>query len=216
MKAGTKGNGTTATGASFKATDMLAIGHLQSLNFTQQKATQPVMAIGSGRSFYVSGKAQGQASLGRLFVNGRNLMRVLMHNMRRSDGPDITKFDEKPAHTKDATFLINLDSEMYLIPIGLGVLFRDKVHHTLGSFYAELTMITSYAISATAGQNMIMESTSLLFDRLCPFIPEVGGQGDYAGMTDTAMAAVIGFIDNTITNAQKTGSGSAQAQPKAG
>ena len=58
------------------AASLLAIGMLQAVNFTQTKPTQPMMAIGSGRSFYVSGKAQTQWSMGRLFVNGRNLPQV--------------------------------------------------------------------------------------------------------------------------------------------
>ena len=72
---------------------MLAIGMLQTVNFTQSKPTQPMMAIGSGRSFYVSGKAQTQWTMGRLFVNGRNLLRVLYHNAV-AGGVDPSKFDD--------------------------------------------------------------------------------------------------------------------------
>jgi hypothetical protein len=62
------------------AKSLLAIGMLQAAQFTTTKPTQPMMAIGSGRCFYVSGKSQTQWSFGRLFVNGRNLLRVLYHN----------------------------------------------------------------------------------------------------------------------------------------
>lgn len=186
---------------------LLAIGHLQQFQVTQQKPTQPVMAIGSGRAFFVSGKAQGQATLGRLFVNGRNLMRVLQHNVRSATVDlDVAKFDDKPARKKESQYYVNLDSELYLIPFGLGALFRDKIHDTIGGFYGELCMITTYAIGITAGQNMVMEQTNIVFDRLLPFFDtdimdptwadgESGSTQNPA--TRATLDAVMGFVHET-------------------
>jgi hypothetical protein len=173
---------------------LLAIGHLQQVQFTQQKPTQPVMAIGSGRTFFVSGKAQGQCTLGRLFVNGRNLLRILNHNMR-SSGMDVSKFDDRPAKSSARQYYINLDSELYLIPFGLGCLFRDKIHHVLGGFYSELSMITTYAIGLTAGQNMVMEQVNVVFDRLMPFFEH--DISDYQ-ISQTSFDSVMGFVDETV------------------
>lgn len=172
---------------------ILAIGHLQAFNITQNKPTQPVMAIGSGRSFFVSGKAQGQATMGRLFVNGRNLLRVLSHNVRKS-GLDISKFDDKPARTVSSQYYINLDSELYLIPFGIGALFRDKVHHNIGGFYAELMMITTYAVGITAGQNMVMEQVNMVFDRLLPFFENVT---DTQQVPQNTLNTIMGWVDQT-------------------
>jgi hypothetical protein len=147
---------------------LLAIGMLQSIQFTQTKPTQPMMAIGSGRSFFVSGKAQTQWTIARLFVNGRNLLRVLYHNAVKT-GIEVEKFDDPAAKSKDSNFFINLDSELYYVPFGLACFFRNKSHDLVGSFYAELAMINSYAVSANAGQNMILENVSGLADRLMPF-----------------------------------------------
>ncbi|MFB3077587.1 MAG: hypothetical protein ACE1Y4_06225, partial [Lysobacterales bacterium] len=96
---------------------MMAIGHLQQVQFQQQKPTQPMMAIGSGRSFFVSGKAQGSATMGRLFVNGRNLMRILNHNARQAKqgALNVGDFDDIPASESEKQFWVNLDSELYLI-----------------------------------------------------------------------------------------------------
>jgi hypothetical protein len=196
--------GPTATGESM-ADQLLAIGHLQSFQVTQQKPTQPVMAIGSGRSFFVSGKAQGQATLGRLFVNGRNLLRVLQHNVRRSS-LDVAQFDDKPARSRQAQYWVNLDSELYLIPFGLGALFRDKIHQNIGGFYAELCMITTYALGVTAGQNMVMEQTNVVFDRLLPFF-ETDVMTPWAGVNvntpNNTLDVVMGFVDNTVNEMKK-------------
>jgi hypothetical protein len=146
---------------------LLAIGMLQSVQFTQSKPTQPMMAIGSGRSFFVSGKAQTQWTIARLFVNGRNLLRVLYHNAVQA-GMEVEKFDDPAAKSATSNYFINLDSELYYVPFGLACFFRNKSHDLVGSFYAELAMINSYAVSANAGQNMILENVSGLADRLLP------------------------------------------------
>lgn len=183
-------------------TKLLAIGHLQQVQFTQQKPTQPVMAVGSGRTFFVSGKAQGQCTLGRLFVNGRNLLRVLYHNARSAD-MDVAMMDDRPASNKANQFYINLDSELYLIPFGLGALFRDKVHDVIGGFYSELSMVTTYAIGLTAGQNMVLEQTNLVFDRLLPFFEHsLGPYAIPASTLDTVMGFVNGTSAATVTDAQ--------------
>lgn len=160
---GTVGDGKSSSGIQ----SLLAIGMLQSMQFTQTKPTQPMMAIGSGRSFFVSGKAQTQWTIGRLFVNGRNLLRVLYHNAV-AGGLEVNKLDDKAAMAKNSQFFINLDSELYYVPFGLAAFFRNKTHELVGSFYAELCMINSYAVGINAGQNMILENVSGLSDRLLP------------------------------------------------
>jgi hypothetical protein len=186
------------------AASLLAIGMLQAVNFTQTKSTQPMMAIGSGRSFYVSGKAQTQWTMGRLFVNGRNLLRVLYHNAVQG-GVDPSQFDDPGSDTNPLgkKYFINLDSELFLIPFGLGSVFRDKTHGYCGGFYAELSMITSYAIGWNAGQNLVLENVSGMSDRLLPFgadspagvRPHAQGSGIQASNID----AVLNFIDAAPT-----------------
>jgi hypothetical protein len=173
---------------------LLAIGMLQAVQFTQSKPTQPMMAIGSGRSFFVSGKAQTQWTMGRLFVNGRNLLRVLYHNAKAA-GVNVGDMDDVPARTNNEKYYINLDSELYLIPFGLASLFRDKQHNRVGGFYAELCMITSYAVGFNAGQNLILENVTGLADRLLPF-----NEADAAAnwnVDQNTVDLVMGFVDPT-------------------
>src|SRR5271166_4227804 len=51
------------------ASNLLAIGMLQNFSYQASKPTQPLMAIGSGRQFFVSGKSQIGWNASRLFVN---------------------------------------------------------------------------------------------------------------------------------------------------
>lgn len=183
---------------------LLAIGMLQAVNFTQTKPTQPMMAIGSGRSFYVSGKAQTQWTMGRLFVNGRNLLRVLYHNAMRG-GLDPSQFDDQATESDALSkqFFINLDSELFLIPFGLASIFRDKTHGFCGGFYAELSMITSYAIGWNAGQNLVLENVSGMSDRLLPYgsnTPEGIRTHDPSGnISSTSLDQILNFVDTPPT-----------------
>jgi len=137
---------------------LLPIGMVQSFNAMLQKPTQPMQAIGSGRMFFVSGKAQGNAQIARLF-------------------------DDKASISKDSTFFMNLDSELFLIPFGLACFFRDKIHNKLGAFYLELCALNSYNIAFNAGQNMILENVSMLFDRALPM--DMATWGNRLGGTNT-------------------------------
>lgn len=177
-------------------TSLLAIGMLQTFQVTSQKPTQPMAAIGSGRTFFVSGKSQTTWRIGRLFTNGRNLLRVLYHNAVAGD-LTVQNFDDPPVPPVQGTnitnFYINLDSELYYVPFGLAVMFKDKAHDVLGAFYAELSMINTYTLGFTAGQNMIMEDVGGMCDRLYPFVPStVISSGSVDRKT---IDTVIGFVD---------------------
>jgi len=172
---------------------LLAIGMLQGAQFSQQKQTMPVQAIGSGRSFFVSGKAQGQGTLTRLFVNGRNLLRVLYHNANTRDLA-VEQLDDPAARKASSKFYINLDSELYLVPFGLGCVFRTKAHDFVGCFYSELTMINSYNVGIQAGTNQIAENVTFMYDRLMPFGEDTAVQTVVPRAT---LDSIIGFIDAT-------------------
>jgi hypothetical protein len=196
------------------AASLLAIGMLQTVNFTTTKPTQPMMAIGSGRSFYVSGKAQTQWTMGRLFVNGRNLLRVLYHNAI-AGGIDPSQFDDVATDINSPQYFINLDSELFLVPMGLGTVFRDKTHGYIGGFFAELCMITSYAIGWAAGQNLILENVSGMSDRLLPFGANspagVRPNAQGAGIQQTDLDAILGFVDTTVADSTLAAEASGQS-----
>ena len=169
----------------------LAVGMVQNINVTQTKPTQPLMAIGSGRVFFVSGKAQGTAAMARLFVNGRNLLRVLHTNAIQSN-VDPNLFDDRAALPGLSQFFANLDSELFLVPFGLACLFRDKVHNILGAFYLELCMVNNWTINFSAGQNLILENVNILFDRLIPINMGTAGAHPELDNANTTVDSILG------------------------
>lgn len=162
-----------ATGGTAFGEGLLPLGMVQNFQTGQNIPVQPMMAVGSGRSFYLTGKAQGSVSIARLFCKGRNLLRALMTNTVKL-GVNPTALDDPaatavyPGQTGYNEFYGNLDSELFRVPLGLACYFYDKLHHSLAAFYLELCQIQSWSMGFGAGQNMILENVSMLYDRLVP------------------------------------------------
>jgi hypothetical protein len=173
---------------------LLAIGMTQTFQFTSQVPLQPMQAIGSSRLFFTRSKSQTSWRLGRLLTNGRNLLRVLYHNAVAA-GLNVGALDEPPVPagqgTQNTTFYANLDSELFYVPFGIAVLFRDRAKDLLGAFYFELCMVNMYTLGFTIGQNMVMEDISGLCDRVVPFSPST--LQAVPGLDRKALDEVIGF-----------------------
>jgi len=148
-----------------------AVGMIQGLSYSQQRALQPMQAIGSGRAFFVSGKSTVQYQIQRLFVKGKNLMRALYENAKTQGSLPVTDHEawgERAVADKTPNFVINLDSPLFLVPFGLMIVYRDRSNAPLGGVYLENCMLASYQSSIQAGQTTIMESVSGISDRLFP------------------------------------------------
>lgn len=149
----------------YKTDQLYPVGLLQQFQFSQSRGVQPMQTIGSGRAYFTAGKSTVQFSIGRLFAKGPNLLKALMKNAEIS-GIDLSKFGERPISENADNFAVNLDSELFLIPFGLQIVFRDKSNNSLGAVYLESCMIQSYSLGLAAGQNVIMENVSGMADRL--------------------------------------------------
>lgn len=183
-------NAATGTNSNF-ADNLTAIGMVQNFSANQTKPIQPVMAIGSGRQFYVSGKAQTSWNMSRLFVNGKNLLKVL-YSQAAAAGIDVSQFDDPAAAaSSNEQYWVNLDSELFLIPFGLAIFFRDKVHDKIGAFYMELCVIQNWQVALNAGGNMIAENVAGLSDRVLPIYPDLHGGSPRA---TTSMGASMNTI----------------------
>lgn len=197
---------TEGTGSNTILSQLLPLGMVQNFQAGQNIPVQPMMAIGSGRSFYLTGKPQGSVSIARLFCKGRNLLRALMTNTVQNS-IDPAGLDDKASADEPGApynqFYANLDSELFRMPLGLACYFYDKLHHDLAAFYLELCQIQSWSMGFGAGQNMILENVSMLFDRLVP-ISTAGAP--LAGPTQNSQIQVIGagdYTGATITPAAK-------------
>lgn len=166
------------------ADTMSPMGMMQQLQVGQQKPLQPMMAIGSGRGFFTSGKAQTTWSMARLEVNGRNLLRALYTSAVRN-GLDVSKFGDSPVESDQyEQSWLNLDSELFYIPIGLAILVRSPLNSTVQAMYLEVCMISSWSVGFAAGQTAIMENVSGMAERLRPIAPN-----EFSGLSDGQISA---------------------------
>lgn len=168
-------------GAGDIGNNLLPIGMLQNMQVQQQRQVQPMQSVGSARTFFTASKSNISFSMSRLMVNGRNLLRALYTQAKQDSSIDLTAFGEPPVRANpEEKYYLNLDSELFYVPIGLAVLFRSVAHDTVGAFYVELCMFNSWNVGFQAGQSMIMENVSGFADRIRPIFPSsiAGGRND--------------------------------------
>jgi len=182
---------------------LLPLGMLQQVGFNQSIGIVPGMAIGSGRKFWLDGPSSNTVTLARLICNGRNLLRALMTNAIRM-GIDPQKLDSKAANVQNSVFYINLDSELFKIPIGLGFVMKDKLHDWIGAAYLENGRIQTHGFGWASAQPMILENANLVFDNVEPI-------GD-------VIATAVPDEDNLglLADASGPGRGGASGVPAAG
>jgi hypothetical protein len=176
---------------------LMALGMF--LNFSVQTSVPltPVMAIGSGRSFFLRGKSQSRWQVNRCLINGRNLLRALYHNAVEA-GIQVDRFDDPAAFEgqPDSQAFLNLDSELFYIPFGMAVIVKSKSHTSIMSFYLELCMIDSWGAQITSGGNMIAEAVSGMCDRVLPYQATDSMENPEVGRN--LMDAVLGLANDVF------------------
>lgn len=158
----------------------------------------PMMALGSGRSYYLRGKSQSSWSLQKVLMNGLNLLRSLYHNAVEVGGLNPDLFDDPAAYegAPNSNVFLNLDSELFYIPFGLAVIMRAKSRTMVMSCYLELCIINSWGIQMGAGQAVVMESVSGFCDRVLPFQASDAMESPTVGRN--LMDAVLGLAPDTF------------------
>jgi hypothetical protein len=176
---------------------LMAVGQFTSFAVSSQASLSPMMAIGSGRSFFLRGKSQSSWQLQRVLMNGRNLLRALYHNAVEA-GIEANKFDDPAAveNTPGSLFFCNLDSELFYIPVGLAVIMRTKSRTLIGALYLELCLISSWGLQFGAGQTSAAESVSGLCDRVLPYLATDAMDSPNVGRA--LMDAVLGLAGNVF------------------
>lgn len=177
--------------------ELLPLGMLQQVGFNQAIGIVPGMAIGSARKFWLDGPSNNTVTLARLICNGRNLLRALMTNAIRM-GIDPQKLDAKAANEQNSVFYINLDSELFKIPLGLGFVMKDKLHDWIGAVYLENGRIQTHGFGWASAQPMILENANLIFDNVEPIGDVIGSATPYEeNLSTLADAAGPGLDGNS-------------------
>lgn len=86
---------------------------------------------------------------------------------------DLNSLGDKSLHQVkvspgDDYFFINLASDMFNQGHGLAVYFKDSNNNLVGACYLEDCFVQGHQLSVSSGSVLIMEGTSMQFDRLVP------------------------------------------------
>lgn len=163
-------------------------GTFQAINFGNAQSVIPVKAIGSSRFFYFTTNQPISFGFSLIMMKTDNLLKVIYNNLLLMGSS--VKSALKDAFEgyvfndieKDQMWF-NIESEIFSIPFGLGILWSNKERSFLGAAYLENALLTSYSTDIVSGRQMLMESGSFIADRIRPFniraifeseIPEAG------------------------------------------
>ncbi|MEO0271592.1 MAG: hypothetical protein ABIM30_00665 [candidate division WOR-3 bacterium] len=149
-------------------------GTFQAINFGSAQSVIPVKAIGSSRFFYFTANQPVTFGFSLIMMKTDNLLKVIYNNLLLMGAP--VKAALKEAFEgyvfndieKDNMWF-NLESEIFSIPFGLGVLWSNKERSFLGAAYFENALLTSYSTDIVSGRQMLMENGSFIADRVRPF-----------------------------------------------
>ena len=181
-------------------TNLIPIGLVQNVQVTQAKQIQQLFEIGSKIPFFIPGRTTVQVGMARVLFDGPSLMQALyVYN----EGGDPLYVPAIPAGqtnlsnpgepfsaadpnvigsvsagfdtTNNAEFFINLASEFFNKPLGLGCVLYDMQQQAYGGFYLEECYIQSHRFSASAQQTVLMEDVGIRCTALRPIsIDELG------------------------------------------
>ena len=177
----------TATGT----TKMIPIGLLEQAVVAQNRQTQELFEIGSRESFFIPGRSYVQMTLARVMFNGPSLLKVVSARGNPNSLPSSTVLHGNPANPWPAAgnedtnesmldeaetgwdadygnFVINLASDFFNRPIGLGVLIRDSENDAYGGFVLQNCYVQSHQFSVAGQQTVIMENAQIRASRLFP------------------------------------------------
>jgi hypothetical protein len=185
-------------------TNLIPIGLVQNVQVTQAKQIQQLFEIGSKLPFFIPGRTTVQVGMARVLFDGPSLMQALyVYNNGGSElyipaisgdvgtatsnpGQPFNTAGEDPVvigtkeggfeTTNNAEFFINLASEFFNKPLGLGCVLYDMQQQAYGGFYLEECYIQSHRFSASAQQTVLMEDVGIRCTALRPIsIDELGG-----------------------------------------
>lgn len=161
-----------------------------SINFGMNLAR--IFELGSDRALQVPGRTVPSIQLGRPMIHGPTLLRMLWAHRQDLIPPTVVAAlypnvaqatEPNPHNTKVPpgyeNFHINLASDWFKTPVGLGMMMKDSNEVTMGLVYAEACYVPNYSMSVDASGLLIQEGLALSPERIVPVATQVLAQ--YSG-----------------------------------
>tara|TARA_Y100001963_G_scaffold36301_2_gene50566 strand:+ start:3405 stop:4067 length:663 start_codon:yes stop_codon:yes gene_type:complete len=157
---------------------LIPIGLLEQAVVAQNRQTQELFEIGSRKSYFIPGRSYVQMTLARVMFNGPSLLKAVMaHGDPRGmaeniagdpaspwpadPGDDTDLFTSGEWDEEYANYVINLASDFFNRPVGLGVLIHDSEDDKYGGFYLQNCYVQSHQFSVAGQQTVVMENCQI-------------------------------------------------------
>jgi hypothetical protein len=166
------------------------IGLIQNFSLQQQRQLNQIFEIGSRPAYFVGGRTIVRASLARVLFDGPSLMQCLYSQTdgtasltvptiptTTSTGPYVnptnpyapgpapyaanTVVDPNATAPTTGLFWINLASNLFNKPLGLGIVMYDMQGQPYGGVYLERCFIQTHNFSMSSEQVVLAESVQL-------------------------------------------------------
>lgn len=199
--------GADALGPSTATLDDLIfpVGIVQQFNLGQTRTFNRIFEIGSDRSYFISGRTFGQVGITRVHYDGASLLRMLYGYYRNVLQPEQVDWlwpnlgAVRMANPHDVivspgyeNLFLNLASDLFSQPIGIGFFVRNSNMQSMGAFYLEACVIPNFTWATDAMGVIIQESVGIQYERLVPIairvVPLI--RGDAASTTAPAPTIV--------------------------
>ena len=160
----------TGLGSSGSA-DLVPIGLLDNMSFSQDTGLMRLFEIGSNRSFFTRGKTTHAVSMSKLLADQANIVYALSQNAYR---PAQAVAGTSAPGAAGSNIMMNLDSEFFAVPFGLLVVMKtrgagaDGYGKPLTALYLESCMFQNYSFAVASTQPVIAENVSIQYDRPVP------------------------------------------------
>ena len=187
----------------------LPIGMIQNFALSHNRQFNRIFELGSERSYYISGRTQGQLQLGRVFYHGPSLLRMLYAAKSDTNAPVVvppftalgavaSAMDPNPHNVKIRpgfnNLYLNLASDLFSQPVGLLIKTVDSNEQTIGAVYAECCHVPNHTFSTDANSLLIQEQASIQFERIVPV------RVNALSLIESLAESAIGGLSTTTTS----------------
>lgn len=163
--------------------DFVAIGLVQNVSISQNKAIQQLFEIGSKLPYFIPGRTIIQVNVGRIVLNGDSLLKMFYPTLGESGETDsdieaqaMINYDtDTPPGANMARgdndsrqFFINLASGFFNLPMDLLFYIMDSEKEPVGGVMLRQCYVQSHQMGVSAQQTVVAENVSIRCAQLIP------------------------------------------------
>jgi hypothetical protein len=155
------------------------LGLVQQMSLGQNKQIARFFEIGSDRSYFIPGRSVGQLSLGRVYMHGPSLLRMLYAAFKDEIAPvtveSMITGGSVASNPHDVivppgyeNVFMNLGSDLFDQFLGLLWYIKDNNKRPMGAMYFESVNVPNHGLQTDAQGVVFSENVGLQYDRMVP------------------------------------------------